>query len=546
MNRKNLVVTGVLIALLGGCTNIAAPVEEPFVYAVTEPLIEVQEILPFSLPYNPTATVHPCFVNTQINLSIVPLLYEGLYELDENFNPQPVLVSEAVTSEDGLTWTFTLKEGIYFWDGTPLTGTLVASALNEAKSEGSRYASRFEGIRSVTGNESQVTVSLHSPNYLLPTLLDIPISYGGGNVPLGTGAYRYWEGTPLLSRSENWWGTADLPNEVILVETILEGDLISAFDAGELSLLEGDLTTSQVLGYSGNYQVWQYNSTKMFYLGVEQGWGNTYRTLLSLCNDAIDRQSLVNKALLGYGVPTAYPIHPHSEMGQALPPWEYNPDAFSEKLISLASVSYPIRLIVHDGSEQKMTVASEIANQLGEFGVRVNIEALPWSDYVYALEQGDFNLYVGEIYLSPDFDVSSLLVSGGMYAYGNLYDETLYEYWHDYRLRGVGILEHHLIEIPAEDAIGMEGFEYLEELFAREPEYDEEGNIIEEIEYPTTVWVRSEEEPEQFFSYVKAQNSIIPLFFKNGMILSLWGHLETATPISSNLFYDLEQWVFRK
>lgn len=543
--KKGLLLICSMVVWLSGCTNISAPVEEEMVDSTPESIYQEVEILPFTLPIHGNGSLHPAFVDTQINLTLVPLLYEGLYELDENFEARAVLVSEESVSEDGYTWTFTLKDEIYFWDGTLLTGALVASSLNEAKAEGSRFGSRFSGIRSVVGRENQVVVTLSEPNHLLPNLLTIPISYGGGNVPQGTGPYGYWVGSDRLTWNDLWWGEAELPLEVLLVETALEADLISAFDAGQVSLLEGDLTTSTLLGYSGNYQVWSYGSSRMFYLGVEQSWGNTYKTLLGLCSEVIDREALLNQVLLGYGVETWYPVHPDSEMGRALPEVVFEPWVYGERLEQLAAVSYPVRLIVHEGSEQKMSLAYGIADQLGEYGVRVNVEALSWGDYISALERGDFHLYVGEIYLTPDFDLGNLVLSGGEFAYGVAYDWDLEEYWRSYRREGLGILEPDLVEIPVEEAMWLEGYEYLQEELAREPEMDEWGNVIEEVTYPETVWVRGEEVPAHFFTYVREQNTVLPLFFKDQTVLSLWGHIEYMTPVMGNVFYGLVDWVFR-
>lgn len=52
----------------------------------------------------------------------------GSSAVDASFQAQPLLCSGYTVSEDGLTWTFTLREGITFSDGTPLTGTVAAQA----------------------------------------------------------------------------------------------------------------------------------------------------------------------------------------------------------------------------------------------------------------------------------------------------------------------------------------------------------------------------------------------------------------------------------
>jgi peptide/nickel transport system substrate-binding protein len=57
------------------------------------------------------------------------MIFDTLFALDENFQPQPQMVDSWSVSDDGLTWRFTLREGLIFHDGTPVTGADVAASL---------------------------------------------------------------------------------------------------------------------------------------------------------------------------------------------------------------------------------------------------------------------------------------------------------------------------------------------------------------------------------------------------------------------------------
>lgn len=500
-----------LLLLLTSCSHISAPVDDSLSYVTPEPLVaEDKYALPFTLPYDPQSSFHHCFAEKQINRTLSPLLYEGLYELDPNFNTIPLLVESESVSENGLQWTFTIKSGIFFWDGTELTSRIVASSLNEARSDASQYSTRFSNVRSITTWENTVTLELYTPNANLPAILSIPISYGGGTLPQGTGPYLYEADSQSLQRNPNWWQNKSLPQEILLAPTSQEGDLISAFDAGELSVLDADLTTSQVLGYSGNYQVWEYPSTHLFYLGVTSYWGVNHHPLLDLMNQVINRDLLVENILAGYGVATYYPVHPQSQLGQTLPTIYFAPLDVADQLLSLAEVSEPIDLIVHEHSEQKMSLARELASQLSQYEVVINIVPLPWEEYLESLVSGNFQLYIGEMYLTPDFDLTKLITTTGEFSFGKWGDSYLDELWNDYRLRGIDILN------PT-------------------PIYDENGE-----------WIGENQNPYHIFTYLQDDLTILPLFFKNGTMISLWGHLLDASPANLNLFYDLEHWSFQK
>ena len=162
------------------------------------------------------------------------------------FRPSPCCAAGYTVSEDGLTWTFTLREGITFSDGTPLTGTVAAQALRDAMAPDSHYAQRLGGVRSVAAGEGTVTVTLSTPNGALPVLLDIPIALGDGDRPLGTGPYVLTEeatGETVLTARSGWWQGRSLPFQTIHLASVGQADdLISSFDAGDITLLDADLT----------------------------------------------------------------------------------------------------------------------------------------------------------------------------------------------------------------------------------------------------------------------------------------------------------------
>lgn len=133
----------------------------------------------------PSDSFHPVLGTNRSNLTLAPLLYEPLFQLDETFQPVPVLCSQA-DSADGLTWTLTLREGVTFSDGSPLTGAVVADALNTAR-QSARYAQRLRDVSSVSGQGNVITVTLVRANGNLPALLDIPISSGHRGPPGGHG-----------------------------------------------------------------------------------------------------------------------------------------------------------------------------------------------------------------------------------------------------------------------------------------------------------------------------------------------------------------------
>ena len=63
------------------------------------------------------------------SFTILNNAFEGLYRLDANHEPQPALAESYTVSDDGLVYTFTLREGLQWSNGTPLTASDFVSAL---------------------------------------------------------------------------------------------------------------------------------------------------------------------------------------------------------------------------------------------------------------------------------------------------------------------------------------------------------------------------------------------------------------------------------
>ena len=61
----------------------------------------------------------------------------------------------------------------------------------------------------------------------------------------------------------------------------------------------------------------------------------------------------------------------------------------------------------------------------GQLGITLNVNRVPFEQYQQALDSGNFDLYYGDLILSPDFDVRALLMSGGSLNYGRIADTTL-------------------------------------------------------------------------------------------------------------------------
>ena len=150
-------------------------------------LTEEEEQRGFVLPCYPAGGFHPITGTNRLNLTLAPLMYRGLFALDQTFTPQNDLCESYTVSDDGLVWTFHLKVTT-FSDSTPLTAGEAAASLELAR-HSSRFSGRLSAVSRIAAEGTTVVVTLSKPNGALPALLDIPIVKETGDPlrPLGTG-----------------------------------------------------------------------------------------------------------------------------------------------------------------------------------------------------------------------------------------------------------------------------------------------------------------------------------------------------------------------
>ena len=159
--------------------------------------------------------------------AIDQVLYSNIFEGLTRFGPDgsvgPGLAESWEISDDGTTYTFNLRPGVKFHDGTDLEATDVVFSLDRARAEDSQNAQKalFAGIKSVEATgPTTVVVTLNAPqgNFLFnmawgDAVIVAPESIDGikGN-PVGTGAFRFSEwkrgDSITIVRNADYWGAA--------------------------------------------------------------------------------------------------------------------------------------------------------------------------------------------------------------------------------------------------------------------------------------------------------------------------------------------------
>ena len=95
-----------------------------------------------------------------------------------------------------------------------------------------------------------------------------------------------------------------------------------------------------------------------------------------------------------------------------------------------------LKFIVSTESSAKTGVVRKFASDMGILGLTVNVQELTWENYLQALEDGDFDMYYGEVKLRNNFDVTELLDPDSDLNYSRGKDSSFVGYINDYLAAG--------------------------------------------------------------------------------------------------------------
>lgn len=429
-----------LPALLVGCAKTADPTQQDeLMNDLTNfygPTAKAPSALTsFSLPYLDAGTLDPITCADGIQQNIGSLLYEGLFELDQAFEPQPLLCESYSYQPDTFTYTFTLKSAAVFSDGSSVTAKDVAAALRRAATS-ERYRARLSTMASVTATDDHTLVlRLSAGNASFVSRLDIPIVKSGTEsqtAPVGSGPYVFAaaDSGAYLSANTAWWQGQHLPISRIELHACKNNDAVAyAFHTHDIQMLTCDLTGTDSINLSGNGNYTDADTPVMQYVGI-----NTASTLFadpalrSALNLGIDRKGIVSAYLLGHGTAAQFPLSPASALYPSDLEISYSAGNFESAMAAAgycAGTSRRATLIVNKENSFKVSIAQKVAENLSAYDLKVTVQTLAWEEYQRALQSGSYDLYLGEIKLSADWDLSPLLSTGGALNYSRYNDENM-------------------------------------------------------------------------------------------------------------------------
>ncbi len=398
----------------------------------TNPALTEDEL---SLPFYPNRSLNPYECADYTNRTLMGLVYQGLFAVDADYRVYPVLCDTYTVSRDMKTYTFHIAEAT-FSDGSPLTAGDVAASLKAAKKSGF-YSGRFGYVESITEEGDAVTIELDTAYENFPLLLDVPIvkkAEVSAKRPLGTGPYLY-EGIAdswWLRRRTDWWCAADTPvttEYITLVEAYSSAQLRDEFEFSGLGLVTADPGSDRYVDFHGDYELWDSETGIFMYLACNRESpvfaNDGIRAALTY---AIDRSGIVEQYYRGFAYAAVLPASPQSPYYDAklAQSYGYAPEKLTQAVAAATELeSKTVTLLVNTDDGVRLRAARAIVQSLNACGLKVLLSELGTDAYRTALEEGKYDLYLGQTKLSANMDLSAFFHKEGTLNYGGMQDTSL-------------------------------------------------------------------------------------------------------------------------
>ncbi len=404
MKRKLLeilLLLGLLCAVLCGCKDGSAaqtpedesgsnePAAQPAADHLNEITVGIAQDLDESL--DPHKAVAAGTKEVMFNV------FEGLMKPTPEGDLIPAVAEKYEISDDQLTYTFTIRDGIKFHNGDPVTAEDVGESLARCKNGGDGIfeVEAFSNIQHMeTADSRSISITLGEPDseflsYLTTAVL--PAGYDGQDTaPVGTGPFKFVsraaQDNIVLERFDDYWGEKAYLDKVTYKIIENADSILMSLQSGAVDLF-AHLTSTQVaqLGDDFNIEEGTMNLVQAMYLNNAMAPFDDVRVRQALCY-AIDRQQILDLAFDGYGSLIGSSMYPAfgKYFDDSLTNY-YTYDVEKAKAL-LADAGYPdgfaMTITVPSNYQPHLDTAQVIVEQLKQVGITAEILPVTWESWL--------------------------------------------------------------------------------------------------------------------------------------------------------------------
>lgn len=368
-------------------------------------------------------------------------LYDGLFRWDlssdtEAAVPKPALAESYEVSEDLMTWTFNLRHGVTFHDGTPWDADAAIFNLDRVMNPEFEYydAKSAGGVANYTKwiasyskiNDFTIQMVTKEPYSLLnweltwvlfgsPTAIK-ELGADFSTNPVGTGPFKFVElkegQSMTMARNDEYWGDKAKVSKVILRPMADAASRLAALQSGEVNWAELPPPEAIASLESRGFQIYlnAYPHVLPFMFNMQNDiWSN--KLVRQAANYAIDRATLAESLLNGAGEPATGLMYPgQSWYNSEATQYSYDPE---KAKALLAEAGYPngvdttfVIPIAGSGNMWPQPISEYVQKNLAEVGINVKLEVMEWSALLETFASG----------FPEGSDYGAVMISTGTYT----------------------------------------------------------------------------------------------------------------------------------
>ena len=351
-------------------------------------------------------SMDPQIQNDTTSEQVVKMLYNTLLKFEDDGTVVGDLAESWSVSEDKLTWTFNLKQGVKFHNGKELTSADVKATFDRALNAEAGGLRTTEIIKMFTSVEAPdpytVTITTDGPygpmeslmcnmslgimdaDYIEQYGLDLGTSAEGEN---GTGPFKVvsWERDQeiVVERFDDYFGTPAKLQTVVYTIIPEAASRVIALETGEVDVIDKptDEDLARLEADTENFTVLRKPtiSQRLFRFGCNDPIISNTKVRQAIVY-AIDRQAIIDALFTGSAYPSTAPLAPvtfgYSNLG------EIEQDLELAKSL-LAEAGYPdgfdTKIVTTERYQNGIELAEIISQQLAEIGINAEIEVWEWS-----------------------------------------------------------------------------------------------------------------------------------------------------------------------
>jgi peptide/nickel transport system substrate-binding protein len=359
-------------------------------------------------------------------------IYETLIERNnETLELEPLLAESWQISENKLTYTFKIREGIKWHDGSPFTSEDIVfsyKTIMNPKVDSPQLRSYYQEIEDVKAiDEHTVEFTYARPYFLaLEFCGGMPIvpkhifdkgdfnSNPAGRDPVGTGPYKFVKWTTgreiVLEKNPDYWGEKPKINKIvfkIITDNTVAFQILKRqeLDVSGLTPIQWERQTNTT-SFKENYDKLSYFTPNYSYIG----WNSKRpyfadRQVRTALTHLVNRELILDKILYNLGAIVTNPFYINSpEYDKSIQPYSYDP-AKAEELLKQADwidhdgdgirdkdgVKFAFEFLIPGGSETGEKIATILKEELDNMGIQMDIRKTEWAVFTTRLNERNFD-----------------------------------------------------------------------------------------------------------------------------------------------------------